>query len=127
MDQSAPVAQLDRAAGFEPVGREFESLRAHQIPKSSSKIEGSHQEFGRLVAVFSLASIDGSRTLRDHLAGEQEALIALWSGVCTHCVRYDLSSTWFAELHPQLGFVAIATHHGETRAEMLDAVTLRGL
>src|SRR3954447_21164031 len=26
----APVAQLDRAAGFEPVGREFESLRAHQ-------------------------------------------------------------------------------------------------
>ena len=28
-DWSAPVAQLDRAAGFEPVGREFESLRAH--------------------------------------------------------------------------------------------------
>ena len=27
----APVAQLDRAAGFEPVGRGFESLRAHQI------------------------------------------------------------------------------------------------
>src|SRR5580658_9659207 len=26
----APVAQLDRAAGFEPVGRGFESLRAHQ-------------------------------------------------------------------------------------------------
>lgn len=25
----APVAQLDRAAGFEPVGRGFESLRAH--------------------------------------------------------------------------------------------------
>ena len=27
----APVAQLDRATGFEPVGRGFESLRAHQI------------------------------------------------------------------------------------------------
>ena len=26
----APVAQLDRAAGFEPVGRGFKSLRAHQ-------------------------------------------------------------------------------------------------
>ena len=26
----APVAQVDRAAGFEPVGREFESLRARQ-------------------------------------------------------------------------------------------------
>ena len=27
----APVAQLDRAPGYEPGGREFESLRAHQI------------------------------------------------------------------------------------------------
>ena len=25
----APVAQLDRATGFEPVGRRFESCRAH--------------------------------------------------------------------------------------------------
>ena len=25
----APVAQLDRAPGYEPGGREFESLRAH--------------------------------------------------------------------------------------------------
>jgi hypothetical protein len=28
----APVAQLDRASGFEPEGREFESLRARQKP-----------------------------------------------------------------------------------------------
>ena len=28
MDQPAPVAQLDRACGYEPQGREFESLRA---------------------------------------------------------------------------------------------------
>ena len=27
---SAPVAQLDRACGYEPQGREFESLRARQ-------------------------------------------------------------------------------------------------
>ena len=33
MTPSAPVAQLDRAAGFEPVGREFESLRARHILK----------------------------------------------------------------------------------------------
>ena len=26
---SGPVAQLDRANGYEPLGREFESLRAH--------------------------------------------------------------------------------------------------
>ena len=29
---SAPVAQLDRASGYEPEGREFESLRAHHLP-----------------------------------------------------------------------------------------------
>jgi hypothetical protein len=29
----APVAQLDRAPGYEPGGREFESLRARQLPK----------------------------------------------------------------------------------------------
>ena len=29
----APVAQLDRVPGYEPGGREFESLRAHQMRK----------------------------------------------------------------------------------------------
>jgi hypothetical protein len=29
----APVAQLDRVLGYEPSGREFESLRARQIQK----------------------------------------------------------------------------------------------
>lgn len=38
----APVAQLDRVLGFEPSGREFEPLRAHQIvdsPMNNSKID----------------------------------------------------------------------------------------
>src|SRR5579863_8420560 len=30
----APVAQLDRAPGYEPGGREFESLRAHHISRT---------------------------------------------------------------------------------------------
>jgi hypothetical protein len=30
-DKCAPVAQLDRVPGYELGGREFESLRAHQI------------------------------------------------------------------------------------------------
>jgi hypothetical protein len=29
LNRSAPVAQLDRASGYEPEGREFESPRAH--------------------------------------------------------------------------------------------------
>jgi hypothetical protein len=31
----APVAQLDRAPGFEPVGRRFESCRARHTPENS--------------------------------------------------------------------------------------------
>jgi hypothetical protein len=30
-NKSAPLAQLDRASGYEPEGREFESLRAHHL------------------------------------------------------------------------------------------------
>ena len=30
----APVAQLDRVSGYEPEGREFESLRARQLNQS---------------------------------------------------------------------------------------------
>ena len=29
--ERAPLAQLDRASGYEPEGREFESLRAHHF------------------------------------------------------------------------------------------------
>ena len=33
LNQFAPVAQMDRVLGYEPRGRAFESLRAHQIKK----------------------------------------------------------------------------------------------
>src|SRR5580693_7602952 len=40
--RNAPVAQLDRASGYEPEGREFESLRAHHIERvSRNKLNGS--------------------------------------------------------------------------------------
>jgi hypothetical protein len=42
----APVAQLDRAAGFEPVGRGFKSLRAHQ-PPLTARAEVVHQSVAR--------------------------------------------------------------------------------
>ena len=41
----APVAQVDRAAGFEPVGREFESLRARQKAKAL-KVQFNFAESG---------------------------------------------------------------------------------
>src|SRR5690606_41670032 len=35
--ESAPVAQLDRVPGYEPGGREFESLRAHHCIEYNSR------------------------------------------------------------------------------------------
>ncbi len=37
----APVAQLDRVPGFEPGGREFESLRARYINHTFLKIQNT--------------------------------------------------------------------------------------
>ena len=43
----APVAQLDRATGFEPVGRRFESCRAHQNSRLLLVISHSSSVVGR--------------------------------------------------------------------------------
>ena len=45
----APLAQLDRASGYEPEGREFESLRAHHrsILRNRLEILRCAQDFGR--------------------------------------------------------------------------------
>ncbi len=37
-DIDAPVAQLDRVPGYEPGGREFESLRAHQVEEKADAL-----------------------------------------------------------------------------------------
>ena len=42
----APVAQLDRACGYEPQGREFESLRARQRLYIQSKVFDCYQPTG---------------------------------------------------------------------------------
>ena len=42
----APVAQLDRACGYEPQGREFESLRARQRLYIQSKVFDYYRSMG---------------------------------------------------------------------------------
>jgi hypothetical protein len=41
----APVAQLDRAPGYEPGGREFESLRARQFSSTWTRLEFPSVEY----------------------------------------------------------------------------------
>src|ERR1700731_615636 len=46
-----PVAQLDRANGYEPLGREFESLRAHHIRSFSANVSQYLKLFGGIWAL----------------------------------------------------------------------------
>jgi hypothetical protein len=46
---SAPVAQLDRASGYEPEGREFESPRAHHNPNKNEVFDELSPKYALLV------------------------------------------------------------------------------
>ena len=57
----APVAQLDRASGFEPEGRRFESVRARQIIFPAQRVRSRHQwtEVAPQATLLAQASICG--------------------------------------------------------------------
>jgi cytochrome c biogenesis protein CcmG/thiol:disulfide interchange protein DsbE len=102
-------------------------------PSNPSAAEVKHekatQEFGQPVPSFSLPLLDrsGERTLENYLPGKTGAVIVFWSAICTHCIRYDEYFSSFTEAHPRLGFVAIASRHGETEEHMRRAVSDRHL
>jgi hypothetical protein len=87
------------------------------------------QGIGLPVAPFALANLDGqgARSLQDCLEGRRGAVVVFWSGVCSHCVRYDEYFNTFQARHPELGFVAIASRLSETRAMMQSSVRDRRL
>ena len=69
---SAPVAQLDRASGYEPEGREFESPRAHHflnlpfVAPTLLALNQSQQHF--------VAQRGSNRPVRPILAGTERLL-----------------------------------------------------
>ncbi len=50
-----------------------------------------------------------------------------WSGVCSHCVRYDGYLNGFTGRHPELALVAVASRHGETPDQIRKTIGYRGL
>ena len=56
---NAPVAQLDRVPGYEPGGREFESLRAHHLP---AFMEGMKNQKNRVI-LLSLLRVDNQQAI----------------------------------------------------------------
>jgi peroxiredoxin len=81
------------------------------------------QAIGLPVTDFNLPLVysEGQRSLSDVLSGKKGAVVVFWSGVCSHCVRYDDYLNRFGERHPEVGLVAIASRSGET-ADQVRAV-----
>jgi len=86
------------------------------------------QEIGSSVDDFVLQDIrSGERSLSSFLSGRKGAVVVFWSGVCSHCIRYDEYFNSFEERHPDLALVAIASRHGETPEQIRKTIGLREL
>ncbi len=87
------------------------------------------QEIGLDVTDFTLPLLsgDGQRDLGAFLEGKKGAVVVFWSGLCSHCVRYDNYLNGFADRHPEIGLVAIASRHGESPEMIRGTVAERKL
>jgi hypothetical protein len=85
------------------------------------------QQIGGLVSDVLPDGGDVTVSLRDALAGKQAAVLVFWSGVCSHCVRYDDYLNTFAARHPQVELIVIACRQGETRDDVRATAAGRGL
>ncbi len=75
------------------------------------------QKFGDALEDFSLASLGnggGTVSLSGRVTGKKGAAVVFWSGICSHCVRYDDYLNAFEAHHPELSLIAVASRHGET-------------
>ena len=82
------------------------------------------QKIGQPLEDFSLQRVDGGmETLGRCLQGNKGAVVVFWSGVCSHCGRYDAYLNGFTQRHPELGLVVVASRQNET-AEMIRKTAL---
>jgi len=87
------------------------------------------QTIGGSVPDLSLESvITGQRhSISSVVSGRRGGLVVFWSGVCTHCVRYDPYFNQFEAAHPDIALYVIATRFMETTDDVRRAVAERGL
>ena len=86
------------------------------------------QEIGTQLDDFKLSRIGGDATsLQTLLEGKRGAVIVFWSGVCSHCVRYDEYLNTFSDRHPELAMAALASRHGETPTHVRTTIAERKL
>jgi len=80
------------------------------------------------VEEFVLASAAGkSASLTASLAGKRAAVVAFWSGVCSHCQRYDGYLNDFVDRHPEVALLVVACREDEDLEAVLGTAAERQL
>ena len=94
-----------------------------------SEISAPHvQKIGGLADDFTLPVVNGGQiNLSALLVGKKGAVAVFWSGVCSHCIRYDGYLNSFAEHHPELALVVVASRAGETPEQIRMTRAERGI
>jgi peroxiredoxin len=86
------------------------------------------QEVGGQADDFSLPGVNGGQIhLSSLLEGKKGAVVVFWSGVCSHCIRYDAYLNGFAERHPELALAVVASRAGETPEQIGKTMAERGI
>src|SRR6266849_4805224 len=86
------------------------------------------QEVGALADDFTLPGVNGGQiNFSALLDGKKGAVTVFWSGVCSHCIRYDGYLNRFAERHPELALAVIASRAGETPEQIRKTMAERGI
>ncbi len=77
---------------------------------------------------FTLPGVNGGQiNLSGLLDGKKGAVAVFWSGVCSHCIRYDAYLNGFAGRFPDLALVVIASRAGETPEQIRKTMAERGI
>jgi peroxiredoxin len=86
------------------------------------------QEVGEPADDFTLPGVNGGQiSLASLLEGKKGAVVVFWSGVCSHCIRYDGYLNGFAERHPDLALAVVASRAGETPEQISKTMAERGI
>jgi peroxiredoxin len=86
------------------------------------------QRIGDIMPDFTLPLLDGgSLSLQAFLAGRKAAVVVFWSGICSHCRRYDDYCDRLSGRDPAVGLLAVASRQHEAVPMLRATVAERGL
>jgi len=86
------------------------------------------QSIGYFMPDFTLPLLDGgSLSPQSFLAGRKAAVVVFWSGICSHCRRYDDYLNRLPERYPGVGLLAVASRQNESAPMLRVTVAERGL